>query len=337
MKEMPVLSAVLVAFVVTAVLGLWLVPLMRRLKYGQTILDIGPAWHKKSKQGTPTMGGLMFIVGTVAAIIAGYMTSAAGGQSGALLWAAADKAKLLLGALMALAFGMVGFADDFIKVVKKRNLGLNARQKLVMQFLIALVYLGGLYLVGERSSMVFVPFFGWLQLGPLYWPLAMVGIVYLVNCVNLTDGLDGLCASVTLVSALGFIILCTLLPVPGVGIMAGALAGGCLGFLIWNFHPAKIFMGDTGSMFLGGMVVALAFSLGIPIILLFMGILYICEGLSVVLQVISFKTTGKRIFKMSPIHHHFEMSGWSEVKIVVVFSLIQLIGCIVAAVAVRGM
>lgn len=338
-SNMPVLAAVVVAFILTAVLGVWVIPFLRSIKYGQTILDIGPKWHK-SKQGTPTMGGLLFIAGITGGTISGY-SLLVGGVGGAMFsHMALDHMRIVLGLLMALAFALIGFVDDYIKVVKKRNLGLSARQKLVGMFLIAILYLLGLYVAGDHATTVFIPFAGHLDLGMLYYPLAVVGIVYLVNVVNLTDGIDGLCTSVTFMVSLGCLVIASILRIEGMSVLSGALAGGCIGFLLWNFYPAKVFMGDTGSFFLGGMVVALAFGLGIPVYLIFLGIVYIIEGLTVMLQVAYFKLTrrrtgtGRRLFKMSPIHHHFEMSGWSESKIVVVFSLAQLAGCVLAITAV---
>jgi len=338
MNNLPILSAIVVAFVITTILGFWLVPFLRKIKYGQTILDIGPKWHK-SKQGTPTMGGILFIIGICAGGALGYGMLVSGTGGALFSHRLVDHMRILLGLLMALGFGVIGFMDDYIKVVKKRNLGLTATQKMVMQFFVAILYLGGLYLSGDRSSIVLMPFLGQWNLGIFYWPLAVLGIVYLVNVVNITDGIDGLCTSVTFMVSLGFLVLSAVLRQDGIGMLAGALAGGCIGFLVWNFYPAKVFMGDTGSLFLGGMVVALAFGLGVPVYLIFMGLIYIVEGLSVVIQVIYFKFTrittgaGKRLFKMSPIHHHFEMCGWSETKIVVTFSLVQLLGCVVAILA----
>lgn len=331
-----VIGAVL-AFLLTAGTGYWLIPILRRLKYGQTILDIGPKWHIK-KQGIPTMGGLMFIAGISVAIFAGFFILV-GDPRLIFTSPVREGMGVILGLVMALAYGMVGFVDDYIKVVKKRNLGLNAKQKMIMQFFIAILYIAGLWLAGDRSTAVFIPFWGQWDMGLIYYPLAVVGIVYLVNVVNLTDGIDGLCASVSFVCAIGFLGIATYFTAQGMAMFAAAFAGGCLGFLVWNFHPAKVFMGDTGSLFLGGLVVALAFGLGIPIFLLFLGIIYILEGLSVLIQVGWFKITkrrygqGRRIFKMSPIHHHYEMKGWSETKIVVVFSLIQLVGSLAALLA----
>lgn len=319
-----ILSAAALSFAVSALLGRYLIPYLKKLHYGQTILEIGPNWHK-GKQGTPTMGGLMFIAGILLSV--GVCFAGASLSSGELLapLQRLANARLVSGLLMALAFGVMGFADDYVKVAKKRNLGLTARQKLVIQFAIAILYLWSMYLAGDSSSTVLVPFLGQWRLGIWYYPLCAVGIVYITNSVNLTDGLDGLAASVTLMASLSFLGAAAVLGVFQVSLLAAAVAGGCLGFLLYNFYPAKVFMGDTGSMFLGGCVVAMAFGLGMPLILAFTGFIYVIESLSVVLQVISFKTTGKRIFKMSPIHHHFELCGFSEVQIVTAFSAVTLV------------
>ncbi|MEG1850048.1 MAG: phospho-N-acetylmuramoyl-pentapeptide-transferase, partial [Oscillospiraceae bacterium] len=309
-------------------------PFLKRLHYGQTILEIGPKWHK-NKQGTPTMGGLMFMVGILCAVCAGMMAALAGDPALRQGYQRILNVRLVAGLLMALGFSLIGFADDFVKVQKKQNLGLTARQKLVVQFLVAALYLWSLWAAGDVSTTVQLPFFGQWRLGLLYWPLCAIGIVYIVNSVNLTDGLDGLAASVTFVCAFGFLAIAVLLGFFQITLLAAAVAGGCVGFLIYNAYPAKVFMGDTGSMFLGGCVVAMAFGVGLPLFLACTGIVYIGESLSVVLQVISFKTTGKRIFKMSPIHHHFEMSGWSEVQIVLAFSGITFLGCLLAVAAAR--
>ncbi len=328
---MDVLSLVVTAaaaFLITAVSGKWFIPFLRKLKYGQTILEDGPVWHK-SKQGTPTMGGIMFIVGCVLAVVLGMVTMQVNGSATTQL----NQIRLIAGVLMALAFGVLGFADDYIKVVKKQNLGLRAKQKMAGQLVIAALYLAALHFAGAESTVLQIPFLGQLNIGLLYYPLAMFVIVGTVNAVNLTDGIDGLCSSVTFVAAIGMMFVANILGIVEMNLLAGALAGGCLGFLCWNFHPAKVFMGDTGSLFLGGMVCALAFGVNMPLLLLFVGIIYIVETMSVILQVISFQSTGKRIFKMSPIHHHFEMSGWSEEKIVAVFSGITLIGAVAAVAA----
>ncbi|MEG1994765.1 MAG: phospho-N-acetylmuramoyl-pentapeptide-transferase, partial [Oscillospiraceae bacterium] len=302
-----ILVTAVTAIAFTSILGIWLIPFLRKLKYGQTILEIGPSWHK-NKQGTPTMGGIMFVFGILVASIAGMATYILG-NNGELSESSLKITKLVVSLVMAIAFGLVGFIDDYIKVVKKQNLGLTARQKSLFQITVAVVYLAALYALGDTSTTFIIPFIGQFDFGILYYPVCVFIIVGCVNAVNLTDGIDGLASSVTFVSAISLFVMSALLYNEGMKILSIALAGGCLGFLIWNFHPAKVFMGDTGSLFLGGIVVAIAFGLGLPFILIFVGIIYIIETLSVILQVISFKTTGKRIFKMSPIHHHFEMSG----------------------------
>ena len=313
--------AAAISFIVTAVLGKFMVPFLRKVNFGQTILEEGPKWHIK-KQGTPTMGGIMFIIGMfVSSLIAlgGYYFVSDSGET--LLM----KIRVIAGLLMAIAYGLVGFLDDYIKVVKKRNLGLTAKQKLVFQFLIAGIYLLSLYLAGEKSTL-YLPFVKEIELGIFYYIISALVIVGIVNAVNLTDGVDGLCGSVTFFAGIIFMIIAAMLSMFGAGIICAAMAGGCLGFLIWNFNPAKVFMGDTGSLFLGGMFCALGFAIGRPVLLILVGIIYIAEMFSVILQVGYFKLThGKRLFKMSPLHHHFEMCGYSEVKICIVFSVVTVL------------
>lgn len=327
MNFIALLVTVVSAFLITSVIGMWLIPFLRRLHFGQTILDIGPAWHK-SKQGTPTMGGIMFIAGITIAILAGWLTLELSEQ-GVADASAAGSFYLWGGLLMALAFGLIGFLDDYISVVKKQNLGLKAGQKSLAQLLVAVVYLAAQQIFAPTTSF-WLPFIGDLDIGIFYYPLMLFIIVGTVNAVNLTDGIDGLDASVTMVAALGFMVIASIAGFSQMDLLAAALAGGCLGFLVWNFHPAKVFMGDTGSLFLGGMVVALAFGLRRPVLLVFIGIVYVVETLSDIIQIGSVKLTGKRVFKMAPIHHHFEMSGWSEVKIVAVFSAVTAVGCLIA-------
>lgn len=327
MNFIALLVTVVSAFLITSVIGMWLIPFLRRLHFGQTILDIGPAWHK-SKQGTPTMGGIMFIAGITIAILAGWLTLELSEQ-GVADASAAGSFYLWGGLLMALAFGLIGFLDDYISVVKKQNLGLKAGQKSLAQLLVAVVYLAAQQIFAPTTSF-WLPFIGDLDIGIFYYPLMLFIIVGTVNAVNLTDGIDGLDASVTMVAALGFMVIASIAGFSQMNLLAAALAGGCLGFLVWNFHPAKVFMGDTGSLFLGGMVVALAFGLRRPLLLVFIGIVYVVETLSDIIQIGSVKLTGKRVFKMAPIHHHFEMSGWSEVKIVAVFSAVTAVGCLIA-------
>ncbi len=327
MNFIALLVTVVSAFLITSVIGMWLIPFLRRLHFGQTILDIGPAWHK-SKQGTPTMGGIMFIAGITIAILAGWLTLELSEQ-GVADASAAGSFYLWGGLLMALAFGLIGFLDDYISVVKKQNLGLKAGQKSLAQLLVAVVYLAAQQIFAPTTSF-WLPFIGDLDIGIFYYPLMLFIIVGTVNAVNLTDGIDGLDASVTMVAAMGFMVIASIAGFSQMDLLAAALAGGCLGFLVWNFHPAKVFMGDTGSLFLGGMVVALAFGLRRPVLLVFIGIVYVVETLSDIIQIGSVKLTGKRVFKMAPIHHHFEMSGWSEVKIVAVFSAVTAVGCLIA-------
>ena len=333
MNTTAILAVAAIGFAVSAVSGYFLIPYLHKLHFGQTILDIGPSWHK-NKQGTPTMGGFMFIFAILIASVVGYFMLSQGKND---LWhgTQVEIARYWGTILLAVSFGIIGFVDDYIKVVKKRNLGLTAIQKLIMQFVAAGLYMLILYTAGDTSTVLIIPFLVQLDLGLVYFPLCVVGIVYITNSVNLTDGLDGLCGSVTCVSALGFMMVSAAMGFGGINLLSTALAAACLGFLVWNFYPAKVFMGDTGSMFLGGMVTGLAFGVGMPLILAFLGIIYICESMSVVLQVISFKTTGKRIFKMSPIHHHFEMCGLSEVKIDFAFSAVTAVGAVLAVLAVR--
>lgn len=319
--------AAVVAFAGTAVLGKFMIPWLHKLKFGQTILDIGPSWHK-NKQGTPTMGGITFIISICLACILGLVMNA--GADNFLMISGETQTKLWAGLIMALLFGLIGFADDYIKVVKKRNLGLTIVQKTVVQVLVCAGYLVSLYLSMGKDPYMVIPFFGNVRLDIWFWVLGVCVLYGAINAVNFTDGIDGLCSSVTVTCALGFIVVAVLNKVFGMGILASALIGGCAGFLVWNKHPAKVFMGDTGSMFLGGMVVALAYAIDAPWILLCLGLVYVIEALSDVIQIGYFKLThGKRIFKMAPIHHHFEMSGWSENKIVTVFSVVNLIGCAV--------
>ncbi|MBQ6569464.1 MAG: phospho-N-acetylmuramoyl-pentapeptide-transferase [Clostridia bacterium] len=318
--------AAAIAFAITASLGKVTIPFLHKLHYGQTIKEIGPTWHQK-KQGTPTMGGIMFITGIIiAAALAVPAYYFASREAETVSLGSLSVVKIWAGVAMGLAYGIIGFADDYIKVVKKQNLGLTAKQKLAAQILVGAAYLGILALFGGDSTTL-IPFAGAVKMSPyLYYPLALFIIVGFVNAVNLTDGIDGLAASVTGFAAIVLMTIASLRSVFGMSILAACVAGGCIGFLIWNFFPAKVFMGDTGSLFLGGMFVALAFGMDLPIIIIPVGIIYLCEAGSVMLQVAYFKIThGKRIFKMSPIHHHFEMSGWSEVKIVSVFSAVTLI------------
>ncbi|MEE0914472.1 MAG: phospho-N-acetylmuramoyl-pentapeptide-transferase [Ruminococcus sp.] len=319
--------AALAAFIISAVLGKFLIPYLHKLNFGQTILDVGPSWHK-NKQGTPIMGGIMFIVAiTVVTIVSTVLYIFTGSDFIKTFFADIPREAVFIfaGLGLALANGLIGFIDDYTKVVKKRNLGLTAIQKLILQFIVAAIYLAVLSFAGYGTTTT-IPFIGQIDLGFFYYIIAAVAIVGVVNSVNLTDGVDGLDASITFFACVAYMLIASMLDYLGVTAMSAAAAGACLGFLVWNFHPAKVFMGDTGSLFLGGLVVALAFAIDMPILLLLIGFVYIAEEVSVVLQVSYFKIThGKRLFKMSPIHHHFEMCGWSEVKIVAVFSAVTAV------------
>ena len=328
-----ILLAAALGFGITALLGFPVIPWLRKLKIGQTILDIGPKWHK-SKQGTPTMGGLLFAAGTVGALVITLLLDALlggdilGSGAGSTAEGGIMRAKLWSGLLMSLAFLMVGFMDDYVKVVKKRNKGLSIGQKTLVQLLIIFSYLASLYLASGRNPSTYVPFVGEVRLGVFHWIFGAMVLYATTNAVNFTDGLDGLCTSVTTTAAIAFGVVAALRGLLGFSMMASALAGACVGFLMWNRYPAKVIMGDTGSMFLGGMMVALAYAVDCPLLLLPIGIIYVIEGLSDVLQIGYYRLTGgKRIFKMAPIHHHFEMVGWSEKKIVKIFTAVNILGC----------
>lgn len=336
------LVGAVVAFVLSAVIGRFLIPILHKLKYGQTILDIGPSWHKK-KQGTPTMGGIMFIIGIVVATVIAIPCLSIFGDIYEPTGYSYNKEVLMvfvsLG--MAVLYGAVGFLDDYIKVVKKRNLGLTAKQKLVFQFAIAIAFvvINAFFGYGDTT---YIPFAGTVHMGNfaiIYHIISVIVIVGVVNAVNLADGIDGLVGSETFFVAVFYMIISSVMTSPATGVLSAAVAGGCLGFLLWNFNPAKVFMGDTGSLFLGGIVCALAYSMNMPVILIPMALTYLLEMLSVILQVTYFKIThGKRLFKMSPIHHHFEKCGWSETKIVVVFSGFTIVICgIVTALVILGL
>ncbi len=324
------LGAAIVAFIISYVLGKVLIPYLHKLKFGQTILDIGPDWHKK-KQGTPTMGGIMFIVGIVLSAVVFFTVRILVNNNVPDI----QKSKFFAGLIMATLYGVIGFIDDYIKVVKKRNLGLTAIQKLVMQFSVVGLYLFALYLIeGEHVTRTIIPFVNDgkpVDLDWFFYVIAALVIVGITNATNLTDGVDGLLGSITFFASIFVMIIATFLLDVGAIIECAALAGGLLGFLMWNFHPAKVFMGDTGSLFLGGMVCAIMFSINMPILLLLVGIVYLAEMFSVMLQVAYFKAThGKRIFRMSPIHHHFELGGMPETKVVYMFwswgAILSLLG-----------
>ena len=320
----------LTAFAIAAVTGIFLIPLLKKIHFGQTIYEKGPAWHK-SKQGTPIMGGFMFIIGSAVAIAVGYALYRFRSANVSAVPDNTGLYRLLAGYGFALLNCGIGFIDDYIKAVKKQNLGLRPKQKMVMQFVFSSAFLYVLYLLGDHATTITFPIFGDVDFGIFYYPIMILYLIFLTNAVNLTDVIDGLCGSVTVVSSLSFVMLCAAMGMWEYSIFSMALAGACLGFLVWNLHPAKVFMGDTGSMFLGGCICAIGFAMHQHLLLALVAIVYVLEALSVVVQVLYFKAThGKRLFKMSPIHHHFEMCGFSEYKIVITFSAAALIAGIAA-------
>lgn len=298
------------------------IPMLRRLKFGQSIREEGPSWHQK-KSGTPTMGGISIILAVLLGAGISYLSFGK--------WQSSQTA-LLFGSLL---FGVIGFADDYIKVVKKRNLGLTSKQKFLAQLLVAVLVTVYLSYRGVLGGEIYVPFVKTMvNIGLWSVPLAIFVLLAVVNSVNLTDGLDGLASSVTLIVAVFFMLCAIRLHNVAVATFMGATATACLGFLVFNANPAKVFMGDTGSLFLGGTIAIGAICLKMPLILIIAGGIYLMETLSVILQVASFKLTGKRIFKMSPIHHHFEMCGMGEMGIVFLFSAVTAILCIIAYLAI---
>ena len=313
-----VLITAAVAAVLSGVIGYFLLPVLRALKAGQSIREDGPIWHNY-KAGTPMMGGLMFIAAAILCLIGNLFTME-------------DHAVFFV-LLMALAFGAIGFLDDFFKMKYKRNLGLTSIQKFMLQLAISAIFLYVMYKQGAMSSQLYIPFVDVsFAVHPLvYIFIAMFIMVGCDNAVNITDGVDGLSSSVTLPVMAFFTAAAVLKGKYDLALLPASLFGGLVAYLFYNWHPAKVFMGDTGSLFLGGVVCGLAFALDMPLILILVGFVYICETLSVILQVGYFKLThGKRLFKMAPVHHHFEMCGWKEVKIVIVFALVSCVMCVIA-------
>ena len=309
----------------TGIIGWYLLPVLRALKAGQSIREVGPTWHN-SKAGTPMMGGLMFIFGTVLllAVNAFFM----------------EDYTVFFVLALALCFGFVGFLDDFTKIKYKRNLGLTSIQKAALQAAVSALFLYVMFKTGAMSTELYIPFADLsFALHPLvYIFFSMFVMVGCVNAVNLTDGVDGLCGSVTIPVMVFFTAASLALGKYDLALLPAVLAGGLVAYLFFNWHPAKVFMGDTGSLFLGGVVCAMAFALEMPLILILVGIVYIVETLSVILQVTYFKLThGKRLFKMSPIHHHFEMSGWKEEKICLTFTGVTALMCILAWIGISGL
>ena len=304
--------------VISGIFGHFLLPVLRALKAGQSIRSIGPTWHN-SKAGTPLMMGLMFILGSLVCII------------GNLRWIQEYSSFFVFA--LASCFAMIGFLDDFCKVKNRRDMGLTAFQKAMLQAAVSGVFLYVLYMSGILTCDLYIPFLGERYFIPpiVYGIFGMFVIVGCVNSVNLTDGVDGLSSSVTIPVLLFFTFAAVAMDRMDAAVLPAALVGGLLAFLKFNWHPAKAFMGDTGSLFLGGVVCGLAFALDIPLVLIFAGFVYIVETMSDIIQVAYFRAThGKRLFKMAPIHHHFEMCGWKEEKIVLVFSAVSALMCVVA-------
>ena len=319
-----ILLTAVAGLVITAGIGLLLLPVLRALKAGQSIREVGPTWHN-NKAGTPMMGGLMFIIGLIICLVANAFTMED------------YTAFYVLG--LSLCFGLVGFLDDFFKLKFKRNLGLTSLQKAMLQMAVSALYLYLLYKQGVMTCDLYIPFVNiTIAIHPLvYIFFAMFVMVGCVNAVNITDGIDGLCGSVTVPVMAFFTVAAVAVERFDLALLPAALLGGLIAYLFYNWHPAKVFMGDTGSLFLGGVVCAMAFALDMPLVLILVGFVYLVETLSVILQVGYFKLThGKRIFKMSPIHHHFEMCGWREVKIVLVFTGVTALMCVLAWFSIAG-
>lgn len=315
-----IIRIILISFIITLILGPIMIPILRRLKVGQSIRQEGPKTHLK-KSGTPTMGGVMIL----GALLITTFTSGFINRD------------LIILIVVTLAFGAIGFIDDFIKVVLKRSLGLKAYQKLIGQIIVAVIL--AIYQSNNTvfGTQIFVPFFDRLivDLGILYIPFIIFVVVGTVNSVNLTDGLDGLASGVTLIVLAFFSLVSMKMGFYSITIFSAALAGGCLGFLKYNAYPAKVFMGDTGSLALGGAVATIAVMLNLPLIIPIVGGIYFMEALSVIIQVVWFKTTGKRVFKMSPLHHHYELMGWKETKVVTSFWFATVFLCLIGVYGLR--
>ncbi len=309
-------------FIMTLIAGPFLIPVLRRLKFGQTVRDDGPSSHLK-KTGTPTMGGLIFILPV-------FLVS---------IYFFRNYPQILALAFVTIGFGAIGFIDDFIKVVKKRKDGLYANQKMVGLLLIAAAFSFYIVQFTDIGTEIMIPFLGsdvTFNLAWLFVPFTVFVLIATTNAVNLTDGLDGLAAGVTLIVMVFFtLVAMTRGEWDYIKLFSSAVAGGCLGFLAFNSYPAKVFMGDTGSLALGGAVGAIAIMMRMPLIIVIVGAVYVIETLSVMIQVGSFKLRGKRVFKMAPIHHHFEMIGWKETKVVTVFYTATVIFCIIGLLALR--
>lgn len=319
-------SVVLGVFFATWFILRKLIPVLKSRKIGQKIYDIGPRWHK-GKEGTPIMGGLGFIISSVIAFAVLFAVYVYYGRAEELYSAA-------LTLIMALLNALIGFFDDYTKLIKKQNQGFKAWQKFLLQLIVAAAYIWAMSACGFMNTALYIPYFGLtLELGVAYYLLAVFLLTGMVNAVNLTDGIDGLSSSVTAVVAVFFSVCAFHFVRPELAVLPATVVGGTVGFLMYNFYPAKIFMGDTGSLYLGGMVVGMAFMLGNPLIIVVAGLIYIVEVASDILQVAYFKVShGKRIFKMAPLHHHFELSGMHETRIVMMYSIVTVVCCAVCLV-----
>lgn len=319
MMDYGVAVPVIASFAISAAAGPVVIPILKKLKVGQTVRDDGPQTHLK-KNGTPTMGGLIFLIGVV-------LTS---------LFYVKDYPKIIPILFVTLGFGIVGFLDDYIKVVLRRSEGLTPLQKMVGQFVITAIFAYYMVKISDVGLAMLIPFSGgkYLDLGWLAVPLLFFVLIGTVNGTNFTDGLDGLASSVTVMVAVFFTVV-AIGTNAGIAPVTCAVTGGLLGFLLFNVYPARVFMGDTGSLALGGFVAATAYMLKLPLFLMLVGLIYVVEVLSVIIQVSYFKAThGKRFFKMAPIHHHFEKCGWSETRIVTVFAIVEALCCLVALAAI---
>ena len=316
-------SILLVSFLIAIVLGIIIIPILRKLKVGQIERDDGPKSHLK-KQGTPTMGGIIIIITMILVMTGTYIHFTWNNQN--------DLAnKLLPMLILTIGFGMIGFIDDFKKLVLKNTEGLKPKYKMLGLLIISVIYV--LYLIEglQLGTETYIPIFKTYIELPIYIyiPFAIFVLLATTNAVNLTDGIDGLSSSVSSIIITCLTVIGILWSVPEVSVFGSMAIGAVLGFLMFNLHPAKVFMGDTGSLLLGGVISALALYLKIPLLLIVIALIPVLETLSVMLQVAYYKKTGNRIFKMAPLHHHFELSGWKESKVVVIFSAITLILCMI--------
>ena len=308
--------------VLTVILGFFAIPLLKKLKARQSIREEGPKSHR-IKSGTPTMGGLFMLLSAVLVVIFNKMIDPS------VLW-------LLF---LTLGHGLLGFLDDFIKAEKKRNLGLTAKQKMLGQIILAVLFCWGVVDTLHLPYSIAIPFTHTdISIGLLYYPFVVLVIVGASNAVNLTDGLDGLASGCCVIAFSAYALFCYMTGFNDLGYFIIILAGSCIGFLFFNYHPAKIFMGDTGSLALGGAIAGISVMTRTELLLIFLGLIFVLEALSVIIQVASFQLTGKRVFKMSPLHHHFELSGWSEVHVVWAFWIFEgIAACVSLLLAIRAL